>query len=411
MEPLLTHCAALDVHKANVQVCCISPDALGKPQIQERKFPTFTQDLLALRDWLQQAQVTHVAMESTGDYWKPIYNILEGHFELLLVNPHHVKNVPGRKTDVNDARWLAQLLQHGLVKPSFVPPAQQRALRDLTRTRTSLVEDKNRLVNRIQKTLEDANIKLACVASDVVGVSGQAILRALIAGQDDPHELAQLARGRMRSKMTELEAALKGYLKAHHALILSELLCQIDCLEASIERLDEAIEEASAPFREAVVLLDSIPGIGQITAQVILSEIGTDMSRFPSAAHLCAWAGVAPGNHQSAGKQHSGRTRKGNRALRRALVEAARAGVKAKQTYLQAQYHRLRSRCGSNRAIVAVAHSILQSIYYLLVRKEPYRDLGAAHFDKLRPAQATKRLVARLEQLGYQVTLQAEAAT
>ena len=351
MEPLLTHCAALDVYKATVQVCCISPDTAGNPQIQERKFPTFTQDLLALRDWLKEAQVTHVAMESTGDYWKPIYNILEGHFELLLVNPHHVKNVPGRKTDVNDARWLAQLLQHGLIKPSFVPPAQQRALRDLTRTRTSLVEDKNRLVNRIQKTLEDANIKLACVASDVVGVSGQAILRALIGGQKDPQELAQLARGRMRSKLTELEAALRGYLQAHHALILSELLCQIDSLEASIERLDEAIEGASAPFRDAVVLLDSIPGVGQTTAQVILSEIGTDMSRFASAAHLCAWAGVAPGNHQSAGKQHSGRTRKGNRALRRALVEAARAGVKAKETYLQAQYYRLRSRCGSNRAI------------------------------------------------------------
>jgi transposase len=410
MQPLLTHCAALDVHKANVQVCCIRPDATGKPQIQERKFPTFTQDLLALRDWLKQAQVTHVAMESTGDYWKPIYNVLEGHFELLLVNPHHVKNVPGRKTDVNDARWLAQLLQHGLVKPSFVPPAQQRALRDLTRTRTSLVEDKNRLVNRIQKTLEDANIKLGCVASDVVGVSGQAILRALIGGQTDPHELAQLARGRLRSKMSELEVALQGYLQAHHALILSELLCQIDCLEASVERLDEAIEQASAPFREAVVLLDGIPGVGQTTAQVIVSEIGTDMSRFPSAAHLCAWAGVAPGNHESAGKQHCGRTRKGNRALRRALVEAARAAVKAKGTYLQAQYQRLRSRCGSNRAIVAVAHSILQSIYYLLARNEPYRDLGAAHFDKRRPAQATKRLVARLEQLGYQVTLQTQAA-
>jgi transposase len=282
-------------------------------------------------------------------------------------------------------------------------------LRDLTRTRTSLVEDKNRLVNRIQKTLEDANIKLACVASDVVGVSGQAILRVLIGGQNDPHELAQLARGRMRSKMTELEVALQGHLKPHHALILSELLCQIDSLEASIERLDTAIEQTSAPFREAVVLLDSIPGVGQTIAHVILGEIGTDMSRFPSAAHLCAWAGVAPGNHESAGKQHSGKTRKGNRALRRALIEAARAGVKAKGTYLQAQYHRLRSRCGSNRAVVAVAHSILQSIYYLLMRNEPYRDLGAAHFDKLRPANTTKRLVSRLERLGYKVTLETAA--
>jgi len=405
MEVLLTHCAALDVHKASVQVCCITPGTKGKPFVEERKVSTFTADLLALRDWLKEAQVTHVALESTGSYWRPIYNILECHFELLLVNPNHVKNVPGRKTDVNDARWLAQLLQHGLIRPSFVPPASQRALRDLTRTRTSLVEDKNRLVNRIQKTLEDANIKLACVASNVVGVSGQAILRALIGGEFDPHELAQLACGRMRSKMAQLEEALLGYLKPYHALILSEFLCQIDSLEASIERLETAIEEACAPFREAVVLLDDIPGIGQTTAQVILSEIGADMSRFPSPAHLCAWAGVAPGNHESAGKQLSGRTRKGNRALRRALIEAARAGVKTKGSYLQAQYNRLRFRCGSNRALVAVAHSILQSIYYLLIRNEPYRDLGEDHFDKLRPARTAKRLVSRLERLGYQVSL------
>jgi transposase len=277
MEALLSHCAALDVHKATVQVCRITPDTNSKLIIEERKLATFTSDLLLLRDWLKEGGVTHVAMESTGDYWKPIYNILEGYFELLLVNPQHIKAVPGRKTDVKDARWLAQLLQHGLVRPSFVPDAQQRALRDLTRTRTTLVQERARLVNRVQKILEDANIKLSCVATDVMGVSSRQILTALIQGQSDPLELAQRARGRLRNKMAELEAALQGQVKAHHALILSEFLCQIDSLEASIERLDAAIEEASAPYKEALVLLDSIPGVGQRTAEVILSEIGTDM--------------------------------------------------------------------------------------------------------------------------------------
>lgn len=411
MEVLLTHCAALDVHKASIQVCCLTPDANGKSVLQERKFTTFTAEIIALRDWLKEAEVTHVALESTGSYWRPIYNLLEGHFELLLVNPHHVKNVPGRKTDVKDARWLVQLLQHGLVRPSFIPPETQRALRDLTRTRTSFVDEKTRLINRIQKTLEDANIKLSCVASDVVGVSGRAMLSALIGGERDPLRLAELAKGRMRSKLAELEAALLGHVKPHHALILAELLCQIDSVEASIERLETAIEEGSAPYREAVVFLDGVPGIGVTGARTILSEIGTDMSRFPTASHLCAWAGVAPGNNESAGKQRSGKTRQGNRALRRALVEAARAAVKTKGSYLQAQYYRLKPRCGSNRAIVAVAHSILQSIYYLLVRNESYKELGADYFDKRRPANTTKRLVDRLEHLGYKVTLEAEVAT
>jgi transposase len=410
MEALLTHCAALDVHKADVYVCRITPDQNGKPAYQERKFDTFTRDLLALRDWLKEGGVTHVAMESTGDYWKPIYNVLEGHFELLLVNPQHVKNVPGRKTDVKDARWLAQLLEHGLIQPSFVPAAEQRVLRDLTRARTSMAEERVRLINRVHKTLEDANIKLACVATDVMGVSGRAMLEALIAGHSNAQSLAQLARGRLRSKMAPLEAALQGQVKAHHGLILTELLCQIDSVEASIERLDVAIEEASAPFAEAIVLVDGIPGIGHTTAQVILSEIGTEMERFATAGHLCAWAGVAPGNQESAGKQRSGKTRKGNRALRRALVEAARAAVKCKGTYLQAQYRRLCPRCGSNRATVAVAHSILQIVYYLLVRKEPYRELGGDYFDKRRPANTTKRLVTRLEKLGYTVTLEMAAA-
>jgi transposase len=410
MEVLLTHCAALDVHKASIQACRLTPDANGKPVLQERKFTTFTAQIIALRDWLKEAEVTHVALESTGSYWRPIYNLLEGHFELLLVNLHHVKNVPGRKTDVKEARWLVQLLQHGLVRPSFIPPEKQRALRDLTRTRTSFVDEKTRLINRIQKTLEDANIKLACVASDVVGVSGRAMLSALIGGERDPLRLAELAKGRMRSKLTELEAALSGHVKPHPALILTELLCQIDSVEASLEGLETAIEEASAPYREAVVFLDGTPGIGVRGARTILSEIGIDMSRFPTASHLCAWAGVAPGNNESAGKQRSGKTRQGNRALRGALVEAARAAVKANGSYLQAQYYRLKARCGSNRAIVAVAHSILESIYYLLVRHQPYKELGGDYFDKRRPATTAKRLVGRLEQLGYKVTLEAEVA-
>ena len=309
-------------------------------------------------------------------------------------------------TDVKDAEWLAQLLQVGLLRASFVPPAGQRALRDLTRHRSTFIRERATLVNRVQKVLEGANIKLASVASDVLGVSGRAILEALVAGQSDPKLMAELARGRLREKRELLARALTGRVQAHHRLILSELLCQIDSLEESIARFDAAIAEALAPFEEAVALLDTIPGVARTSAEMIVSEIGTDMSRFPTAGHLSAWAGVAPGNCESAGKRLSGRVRPGNPTLRAGLTQAAHAASRTRGTYLSSQFHRLAGRRGKKRAILAVAHSILVAAYHMLVRKEPYQDLGHDYFDQLKPALTAKRLVGRLETLGFQVTLQ-----
>jgi transposase len=370
-----------------------------------RTFGTMTADLLALSDWLQAAGVTQVAMESTGEYWKPVYNILESHFALLLVNAQHIKAVPGRKTDVKDSQWIAELLEHGLLRPSFVPAAPQRALRELTRHRSNFIRERATLCNRVHKTLESANIKLASVASDVLGVSGRAILQALIAGTQDTAQMAQLAKGRLREKRELLEKALCGLVQAHHRFILSELLCQIDSLDESIARFDEAIEQACSCFQKTVEHLDSIPGVARNTAELILSEVGTDMSRFPSPAHLASWAGVAPGNHQSAGKRLSGRSRPGNQALRAGLVQAAHAAARMRQTYLSAQYHRLAARRGRNRAILAVAHSILVIAYRLIERDEAYQELGADHFDRVQPQRTARRLTERLEQLGFEVAL------
>lgn len=409
MEVVYTHCAGLDVHKKTVVACRVSRDALGHVARETRTFTTMTCDLLQLSDWLQAGSCTHVAMESTGEYWKPIYNILEAHFELLLVNAKHVKAVPGRKTDVNDAQWLAELLRHGLLRASFVPPAPQRALRDLTRLRSTLVRERATLCNRLQKVLESANIKLAAVATDVLGVSGRAMLNALVAGHSDAAPLAELAKGRLRQKRAQLAQALQGRVQEHHRLMLRELLCQIDSLEQSIARLDAAIEQecvAHAPFERAVRLLDTIPGIARTMAEMIVSEIGVDMSRFPSANHLAAWAGVAPGNHESAGKRLSGRTRQGNQTLRAGLVQAAHAAAHTRGTYLAAQYHRLAARRGKKRAIIAVAHSILVMAYHILRDQEPYRELGAEYFDRCRPEATVKRLAGRIQKLGYQVTLQ-----
>ena len=342
--------------------------------------------------------------ESTGEYWKPIYNILEENFEVLLANAQHVKKVPGRKTDVSDAEWIADLLRHGLLRGSFIPPVGQRELRELTRHRTNFVRTRTTLVNRVQKTLESANIKLASVASDVMGVSGRAMLEAIIAGSSSTAEMAELAKGRLREKREQLDRALSGRVKPHHRFVLSELLCQIDSLDESIARFDEEIKKYCRPFEEEVVLLDTIPGVARRTAEVIVSEIGKDMSRFPTADHLAAWAGVAPGNNESAGKRYSGTVRKGDQALKTALVQAAHAAARTGNTYLSAQYHRLAGRRGKKRAILAVAHSILVISYYLIQRNEPYSDLGVDYFDKQRPEATAQRLMKRLQRLGYDIS-------
>ncbi len=405
MDILYPRCAGLDVHKKFVVACRITRDANGKSVLELRTFSTMTADLLALLDWLEGAGVTHVAMESTGEFWKPVYNILEGHFELLVVNAKHVKNVPGRKTDVKDAQWIAELLQVGLLRASFVPPAGQRAMRDLTRHRSTFIRERAALCNRVQKVLETANIKLASVATDVLGVSGRAMLDALVGGQGDPKGMAELAKGRLRDKRGALEQALTGRVGDVHRFVLGELLCQIDSLDESIARFDAEIERVMAPFAEAVELLDTITGVGQTSAQVIVSEVGVDMSRFASARHLAAWAGVAPGNHESAGKRLSGRTRKGSPALRTALVEAAQAAARTKDTYLAAQYRRLAPRRGQKRAAVAVAHTILVIIYHLLRDGTTYRELGATYFDERDRQAVEHRLIRRLEALGNEVTI------
>lgn len=406
MQIVYECCAGLDVHKKTVVACVLTGGA--GTQRETRTFGTMTADLLALADWLTMRGCTHVAMESTGDYWKPVFNLLEGNVEVLLVNPQHIKAVPGRKTDVQDAEWLAELLQHGLVRASFIPPVAQRELRDLTRYRTTFIRERATLANRVQKVLEDANLKLASVATDVLGVSGRAMLAAIVAGETDPAVLADLAHGRLREKREQLVKALEGRVKPHHRFVLTELLCQIDSLDETIARFDEQIEAVRAPFEEAVTLLDTIPGVAHRTAEIIVAEIGADMSRFPSADELAAWAGVAPGNHESAGRRYSGKTRKGNRALRTALTQAAHAAARTK-TYLAAQYRRLAARRGKSRAIMAVAHSMVVMAWHMLSRKEPYREAGVDYFDKLQADDLAKRLQKRLETLGYHVTLQKPA--
>jgi transposase len=409
MRIVYQNVAGLDVHKKTVVAALIVQSADGAWQQATRRFGTMTADLLALSDWLEAHGVTHVAMESTGEYWKPVFNLLEGHAEVILVNAQHVSKVPGRKTDQTDAEWLAELLQHGLLKASFIPPVGQRELRELTRFRTSFVRERATLINRLQKVLESANIKLASVASDVVGVSGRAMLDALIDGHAQPKAMAELAKGRLRAKRAELAQALEGRVKAHHRFLLTELLCQIDSLDETIERFNTEIGAYCRPFEEAVGLLDTIPGVARATAEAIVAEIGVDMSRFPSADHLASWAGVAPGNHESAGKRRSGRTRQGNKSLGAALNQAAHAAARTKNTYLAAQYHRLAARRGKKKAIVAVMHSILVMAFHMIQRKEPYQELGGNYFDQRRAEQTADRLVKRLEKLGYAVALQQPA--
>jgi transposase len=371
-----------------------------------RTFRTMTTELLALADWLHAAECTHVAMESTGVYWRPVYNLLEGLFTLLVVNAQHVKAVPGRKTDVKDAEWMAELLRHGLLRGSFIPPKPQRQLRELTRHRTTLVQDRARVINRLQAVLEDANIKLAAVVTDIRGVSARAMLEALIAGQRDVTVLADLARGRLRAKRDQLAEALQGYFTPHHSFLLTEYLSQIDYLDEAIARVSTMIAQHLETEQEAMALLDTIPGVSQRTAEILLAEIGTDMTRFPSAKHLASWAGMCPGHHESAGKRLSGKTRKGSRWLRQVLVEAAHVAAKTRQTYLAAQYQRIAARRGKKRALIALGHTILIVVYHLLTRKQPYQDLGAAYFDTRDQRRVEHRLVQRLERLGYRVSLQ-----
>jgi len=407
MRIVYQNVAGLDVHKRLVVAAIIVLKATGEWYQEIRTFSTMTADLLALSDWLTSHGVTHVAMESTGEYWKPIFNILEEGFEVILVNAQHLSKVPGRKTDQSDAEWIAELMQCGLLKASFIPPVGQRELRELTRFRSTFVRERATLVNRIQKVLESANIKLASVASDVMGVSGRAMLEEIVRGQASPEEMADLAKGRLREKRESLVKAMEGRVKPHHRFVLTELLCQIDSLDETIARFDAEIVAYCRPFEEAVALLDTIPGVSREVAEIIVSEIGTDMSRFPSAQHLAAWAGVAPGNNESGGKRRSGRTRKGNKPLGAALNQAAHGAARTRNTYLSAQYHRLAARRGRKKAIVAVAHSILVIAYHLINRNEPYRELGADYFDKRQPQVTAKRLMKRLQQLGYQISIQA----
>ncbi len=408
MDVIVERACGLDVHKRTVVACLITPGANGKPHKEIRTFSTVTADLLRLADWLTAAGCTHVAMESTGIYWRPVYNILEasGVFELLVVNAQHIKAVPGRKTDTHDAAWIATLLRHGLLRGSFIPPRPLRELRDLTRYRSELVHDRVRLVNRLHKVLEDANIKLAMVATDVMGASGRAIFAALIAGETDPERLADLARGRLQQKRQDLEQALLGQFRPHHSFLLAELLVQIDALEEAEARVTAELDTRLQAEADALGYLDTIPGVNQRIAQIIIAEIGTDMGRFPSAKHLASWAGICPGNHESAGKRRSRHTRKGSRWLRQALTEAAHGAAHTKKTYLAALYHRIAARRGRKKAVIAVAHAILVICYYLLMRQEPYRELGANYFDERERQDVERRLVKRLQRLGYEVVLQ-----
>ena len=406
MDVVYERCCGLDVHKKAVVACLITPGGRGAARKEVRTFGTMTDDLLALGDWLAAAGCTHVAMESTGVYWKPIWNLLEGQVELLLVNAQHIKAVPGRKTDVQDSEWIADLLRHGLLRASFVPAREQRELRELTRYRASLVRERSREINRLQKTLEGANIKLAAVATDILGKSGHDILVASVGGTTDAATLANLARGKLRTKLPDLERALVGRFGAHQRVLVGHHLGHIDYLDAVIADLSAQIAERLRPFDDELERLDAITGLGRYTAEVIVAEIGTDMTRFPTDRHLASWAGLCPGNHESAGKRQTGKTRRGNRWLRTALVEAATGAGRARHTYLSAQYHRLASRRGKKKAAVAVAHSILVISYHPLKDGTDFHDLGGDYFDRRDTDALERRLVQRLEALGNKVNFE-----
>ena len=402
MEVLYPRCTGLDVHQASV-VACVRIAEGARASHEVRTFETTTKGLLALADWLGEAGCTHVAMESTGVYWKPVWHVLESEFELVLANATHIRNVPGRKTDVNDAMWIADLLAHGLVRASFVPPTAIQELRDLTRTRKQLVRELARHVQRLQKTLEDANIKIAGVISDILGASGRAFLDAIIAGETDPEQLAALARGRLRASREQIVEALRGRVREHHRFMLKLHLEQVSSLEHAIAKSEARLGECLEPFREDVKLLTTMPGISQTAAQVIASEMGLDMHRFSSADSLVSWAGMCPRSDESAGKRRSTRIRKGAPWLKTTLIQAAWAASRTKNTYLQTLFHRVKARRGAMKAIVAVAASMLRSAYYMLTRGTAYQDLGPNHFDSRTRVRTVNRLLKRLKDLGIKV--------
>jgi transposase len=412
VEQIVERCAGIDVGQAEVVVCTRVPDAARGGAATElvATYGTTTPDLLRLRDWLAGLGVTQVAMESTGVYWKPVYYLLEDDFAVILANAAHVKHVPGRKTDTIDAVWLAQLLAHGLLSPSFVPPPPIRALRDLTRYRKALINERTAQVNRTHKVLQDAGIKIATFASDIMGVSARAMMRSLIAGEHDPALLADLAKGRMRAKIPDLNKALTGRFGEHHAFLLRRMLDHIEAQEAEIAELDARIEELVSPFAAQVQLLATIPGVDRRSAETILAEIGPDMRVFPTPGHLASWAGMCPGQRDSAGKRGSGRTRKGSKWLRATLVQSGRAATRTKSTYLHERYLQIRRRRGDARAVVAVGHEILIAAYRVLATGEPYLDPGPVSLTERIVERERRRALHTLKRLGYHVTLEPPAS-
>jgi transposase len=409
MERQLERCAGLDVHRDTVAACVRVPGRGGHREQHVRTFGTTAAELLRLREWLETHGVTDVAMESTGVYWKPIYYVLEEAVTCLLVNAAHIKQVPGRKTDVQDCVWIAQLLEHGLLRGSFVPPVPIRELRDLTRYRKGLIQERQREANRLHKVLQDAGIKLASVATNILGVSGRAMLEALVGGTTAPEVLADLARGKLRAKLPALREALAGRFRSHHAFLVTQGLAHLDYLDDAIETVSTEVERLLLPFAAPLRRLDTIPGINARTAQVVIAEIGVDMSRFPSEHHLASWAGLCPGNNESAGKHKAGTTRKGNRWLRMALIEVALAAIRKKDCAFGARYRRVMRHRGHKKAVVAVAHSLLRTIYHVLAQSTDYRELGEAYYDRRQTTRTTRRAVAQLERLGYRVTLEPAA--
>lgn len=410
MDPIVERCGGVDIGQATLVACILVGEAHKKPRKELRTFRTVTRELLELRDWFLSEGVTHVSMESTGVYWKPVYAILEDDFEVILGNAHHIKNVPGRKTDVKDAEWLADLVRHGLIAKSFVPPPDIRVLRDLVRYRHKVVESRTSERNRLLKLLETANIKLSSVATDVFGVSGMAMLRALLEGTSTPQEIARLAKGRLRNRIDDLELALEGRIDSDHRFLLGLQLARLEQVESDLAKIDERIDDRLRPYEEQQARLIQIPGVDRVVSATLIAELGVDMSVFHSANHLAAWAGVCPGSNESAGKRKSTRVRKGNIHLKTALVEAGHAASRKKGSYLKDKFYRLKARRGHKRAAMAIGHKILIAAYHMLSKRIDYKELGEAYLDHLDKTKVAGILVRRLQRLGYDVTIKAAAA-